>query len=119
MDPKKAAALDPKLKEIYDRVMSTKVPPPADTPAVAPKPEVEVAAKPAERMVVQTVPQAETVAPRATTHTGSFIAKPQGSGKKSNVLPIILIVFGILFFVGYAIFWIKFFNFPLPFKLPF
>lgn len=109
MDPKSSQSLDPKLKEIYDRVMGTKLPP--QTPE-APQKEAH------QGHVTKTtdIKHAELVhAPKV----GSFISKASGGMKKSFPVGIILIIMGVLFFVAYALFWIRFFNLPLPFELPF
>ncbi len=118
MDPKNAAGLDPKLKEAYDRVMNANVPPaaaaaPAIPPTTPPMPTTTVAPT--------ATPLAQPAAPSATakTQTTSFVpaaSKPAGGGKSKTLL------FGVgvvLFLLVYAFFWVKFFNLPLPFALPF
>lgn len=66
MDPKNTSALDPKLKEIYDRVMGTNLPPTPQAPQSL-KPEVSPAVAPTQQSntpVKPTVSAFQTLAPQ-------------------------------------------------------
>lgn len=59
------------------------------------------------------------IANQATIATGGFLAGAGATpGKKAGFLPILYIVGGVIFFIAYLIFWIYFFQIPVPF-LPF
>lgn len=102
----KKNVLNPKLKEIYERVMSTKVTP---TSPVQPPP------KPAQ----------SEEKPVATKLTSIAVNAPPSPIKTSikkqvkNPSQIVLTVAGAMFFLAYAFFWVRFFNVKLPFNLPF
>lgn len=102
--------MDPKLKEAYDRVMATAVPPPSQPippqPQTPPPPVTPIHAT----MPIATHPQAASA-----TIVG---AMPKKRAKGVNIFPILFAVGGIVFFVVYTIFWLKFFNLSVPF-LPF
>ncbi|MCL5432792.1 MAG: hypothetical protein M1524_01605 [Patescibacteria group bacterium] len=120
MDPKKPSELDPKLKEAYDRVMGTATPAPQTpqpvvsqpaapqvfTPSGASKPQVSN---------VSSAPQTTMVnSPSSTSASSTFVSKP-GNAKSGGFSPV-LIIFGLLiFFVVYALFWVKFFGISIPF----
>lgn len=127
MNPKYPANLDPKLREAYDRVMGTGVPqsPPAqpqhEEPPKAPvKMVTEPAQKHEESNSDSTVVHfsADThkhkkpeekpeVKQAAATHTE---ATPE---EKSTVTPILIGIIGVLFFLGYALFWAQIFGFSV------
>ncbi len=100
-----------------DGVSSLATPAPTTSPApVAPTP-------PSARETPSTPPLGPTIAHHipvpspvlTTTHTagGAFVAKDVKSS--SRISPVILIIAGVVFFLVYALFWIRFFNIPLPF----
>lgn len=149
MDPKNLPSLDPKLKEAYDRVMSTSLPqtpptptqpaPQAPTPPTTPEPVAApttpapvatpaqstlppiptTAVQPAAPTNVVTPTPAYTTlsAPEpATTHSSTFVAGAAHTApSKSKISPVLLIVLGVVFFAVYSLFWLRFFNVPLPF----
>lgn len=102
MDNKYPANLDPKLKEAYDRVMGTNV-----TPAKSASQHHQ-----APKMVTQQVHNDEptivhlggTNEQQAEHHAASATQSEQQKAS-SAILMIILGVIGVLFFIGYAIFW--------------
>ncbi len=104
MDPKKQPTLDPKLKEIYDRVMGTPTPRPAPQSPPSPK-QVEEKKEEKPRLFHQ------------NTSSKAFVDKGESSSKKPWGL--VFIIIGVLFLITYTLFWLKFFNIPLPFTLPF
>lgn len=71
-----------------------------------------------------------TTQPAAVPAVGAHPTPPQGkpgaashgfvAGKKGlRMSPVLLIVGGIIFLLVYTVFWLKFFNIPLPFPIPF
>ncbi len=58
-------------------------------------------------------PQQKQAKPGEASH--GFVAGKKGLG----ISPIFLIVIGIIFLAVYTVFWLKFFNIPLPFSIPF
>lgn len=109
MDKKLPQNLDPKLKEVYNRVMGF-------TPAQAPPPSYPAPQRP-------TVPQTTVVTsnpPPALpiSQTPTFVANTDSKTNQS-VSPKILVVLAVIFFVVYMIFWVKFFNVNLPIPIPF
>ncbi len=120
--------MDPKLKEAYDRVMATPVPPPLTTPKPAnPQPTVVSPTAVASQEPMQaTTPIASTTlsATPANTPTqskqtvGFAVAMPKHSSSGLKMLPVLIGIGGVIFFIVYAVFWIKFFNVKIPF-LPF
>ena len=125
MDAKAYPNLNPKLKETYDRIMGTsttvKVPHPADSHSTKhPSPAHQTVARAA-------VPQAS--APKAPSHLShgqlthiAYNASQAARQEKkveekqsekegsSLVLPIVLGVGGVIFFVVYSFFWLNFFG---------
>lgn len=137
MDPNANPTIDPKLKETYDRVMNTQVPPAADpqsqtvtpppftpppppqsTPSQQPDPAV---LSPQQTTPIQSEPTTTVQAtmPIAIKPAGSAVivgASPKKSGGKLFAL---LFALGGLILLGvYTVFWIKFFNLKVSF-LPF
>lgn len=87
----KVQPIDPKLQETYNRVMNTQLP-------------------------TQTL-QATTPLPTLTP-VGPSKSKISGSGiitKKPAVSPVVLVVAAVIFFLVYSLFWMKFFNMPIPY----
>src|SRR5690348_3229363 len=103
MDPKSLPNLDPKLKEAYDRVMSTSLtpsaPPPAapqtTTPPGTQAPAQVVTPQPAPlgspSMQPHTVPVVSHPAVNTAPHSTTFVAQDTHSGK-SKISPVLLIV---------------------------
>lgn len=159
MDPKKTAQLDPKLKEIYDRVMGTSINngtaqkppepiaiPKEPTPPPPPSQTTKIEEPVQEPQKAVPPPPPPTIDPSSTSEEQKYQLyqagkthklehkeepkaepkinkEPQGQTKpeKSSfkIFPILFLLFGALFFVGYAFFWIKFFKLNLPIPLPF
>ncbi len=112
MDPKTLPTLDPKLQEAYERVMGTSVTPaapvPVSTPVTTPQP-------PPTTQPIAAAPL-PPVPPLTPTHHASitFVAGNAEPSKTKNS-PVIFIFAGLVFFVVYVLFWMKFFSFKLPF----
>lgn len=108
MDPKKATNLDPKLKETYERIMNTHV-------VATPAPQTPV--NPTTTQPVQ-APQQPVASPQPQPQSANAAPLVTAPPKKtSNLMLVIYILAGVLFFIIYALFWIKFFNLSIP--LPF
>lgn len=131
MDPKAHPRLDPKLKETYDRIMGMKT---------GSKPPTPVSSGQVEQVTIDNKPATETApsasnAPHTTGHlshiaynASSKMTKPEekkheevtheekkeehkeAKTSDSMVVPIILGVSGVIFFIFYAIFWMRFFG---------
>lgn len=126
MDPKMPSNLDPKLKEAYERVMGT----PSGTPAAAAPPQPAVVQRPFEPIEPNTAPPPPPVTspqmsaspvsavpePKIKENVAStaFVAKPQKENK-SGISPVIIFLGLLVFIAVYSLFWIKFFNLPIPF----
>ncbi len=124
MDQKQSPSLDPKLKEIYERVMNTPTKPlpsnpinPTKPPPVVPTPSLTT--KPQEKTPPQ-FSQSET-----ELNSSLFVADghrniqqppiESQAGAKRKISPVIRAMGIIVFFAVYAIVWIKFFNLSLSF----
>ena len=137
MDPKNPNQLDPKLKEAYDRVMSTTIAP-NQTPPAAPAASATPAAPTAPVTPVPAVPASNAAsatpavpaAPMQTTteelhRTTTFVATdpktlagPIGVATKkkgAGVSPILLVLLGVVFFAVYTLVWFNVFNVPIPY----
>lgn len=125
MDPKKTQTLDPKLKEIYERVMGTPTspsttapqgaltapPPLPQTQGVPSTPQQPLKSTPTEPLAQREQnPEAPTQLYTATT--GGFVAKEKSGSSLTNIL---LVTTAIVFFTIYALFWLRYFNLSLPF----
>lgn len=112
MDPKTLPTLNPQLKEAYERVMGTSVTP-AAPPVPVSMPTTTTPPSPAPQPVAA---PPSPVPPLTPTHHASttFVAGNATQNKTKNS-PVIFIFAGIVFFVVYVLFWMKFFNFKLPF----
>ncbi len=114
--------LDPKLKEVYERVMGTSVasvpkaspvPPDISQHLASPKPVTPTPVAPISEPESplpaggHQMPQAPT-APQ--TQTQAISVKPHG-----HISPIVWILGGLTFVVVYALAWVKIFNLKLPF----
>lgn len=114
--------LDPKLKEVYERVMGTSVssalkasPPAVTKPAVSepvqmqqhtasiPQPE---SPPPAGGPQMPQVP----IAPQSQPQAQAISVKPHG-----HISPFVWILGGLTFVIIYALAWVKIFNLKLPF----
>lgn len=135
MDPKNSPSLDPKLKEIYDRVMGTNVapgqspnksvsPPPPPPPPRLPNQPLEAprqAVQPSQMVSSASYAQKSPLSSQ-TVHINSQNNYVPGKNeekkeekKSSNLIPILLFFGGIIFFAAYAYFWMKILNVKLPF----
>lgn len=137
MDPQKLASLDPKLREAYQRVMGTPIPPPTPTP---PAPEPQSIPTPTATPEPQfSIPsQAELPEPSQpqppvqptnfdqmdsqvpATPSQNFIRPPaqvqtMSVKKKNSMMPILFAIAGLFFIAIYTLFWLKIFNFKFPF----
>ena len=126
MDSKQLNTLDPKLKETYERVMGTSSQPNVSQP-ITQKPTTQ--SQPLQPQPFQPIKPQPIQQPIQTSKATPFQTQPtqtqpiQGpqtkSIKKTNkMLPILLVLTGIVFLIGYTIIWLKIFNLNLPF-LPF
>lgn len=109
MDPQKPADLDPKLKEVYERVMGTAPQTLQAAQTTAPQPQTIQPITPPQAPM----PAAPIDSPKSPVT--AFVAKPSQQGLGFPLPLPLLILFMILFFLGYALFWIKFFKVNLPF----
>lgn len=134
MDPQKLSQLDPKLRDAYQRVMGTSVPPPQAPPPSPPPPTPTPTPAPVQDSVstVQEpspIPTPEPTIPQPTEPTAaatnfdqmkSEVAtnQPQAQTavvKKKSAMPILMVIGAICFIVIYTLVWTKIFNFKLPF----
>lgn len=124
MDPKGLPNLDPKLKEAYERVMSTSISssaPSAPTTASAPTPAPQATAPAQAAPTPAAVASSPVAAPQPTsipqsTSASTFVAgNTPAASSGSKISPVLLVIAGIIFFAVYTLFWLRFFNIPLPF----
>lgn len=145
MDPQKLAQLDPKLREAYQRVMGTPIPPmptpqpkpePAQPPVSEPhpapsipKPIAEPEPQPAINPQPQTIPtqpasnfvqmSSEVASTPATASPNFTVPAPQTQTivlkKKNGMLPVLFVIVALIFIAIYTLFWVKIFNLRLPF----
>ena len=124
MDPK-TTQLDPKLKEAYERVMGTAVPktqtpqtgrvitPPSQNPPAAPiAPNA-----PTPGIITNSgvaTPSIKTN-PSPSVNKGTSFTTTANRGKSGGFPKILIFLFLLIFFVGYAVFWIKFFKLSVPY----
>ena len=135
MDPKATTTLDPKLKEAYDRVMGSSIPPTPQVPTIPQPPELktDTAAaqplppmQPMQKSVVTPPENMHPAAPspmvsspsmtsmHATVTTPSgFVAHPEN--KKGGISWKLLVILAVVFLIIYTLFFVKFFGIPLPF----
>ena len=106
MDPKKSPILDPKLKEVYERVMGTQMPNSPQTVAVPQNPAQPTTTRPQPVFPQQLQTQKVFVAGQNVSKTG---------GSKTTY--ILLFIASIIFFAVYTLFWMRYFNIAIP--LPF
>ena len=137
MDPKSTSSLDPKLRETYERVMGTNVPsqkpPQKETPLPPQVPPLTQPLKPqlqtpepsplpgtdplpiSDEMVQSPVfgnqnPFVETAPPPPEVLTRNAIVTPKPQNKKNKLMPLLLGLGGIVFFVVYGVIWAKLFG---------
>ncbi len=118
MDPK---SLDPKLRETYERVMGTAVPP-SGAPTtvqipVTPAPPSDGLSSPVPNGVSANnfdMQAAAVAASQPLPSPASMIQQPSPT-ETSTVLRIAYIAGGIIFFMVYTVFWIKIFKLPFLF----
>ena len=114
MDAKYPANLDPKLKEAYDRVMGGTTSNPQHTkPAVHPPQQHHEEPKKEEEHHVDKQEQVTVVHLDEDTEKGKKPDKDEASSEGSPVTAILLGIIGMLFFIGYALFWAQIFGFNL------
>lgn len=120
---KQISGLDPKLKEIYDRVMNTTVNTAQITQPAAPSPQPQ----PVQQTTPQQAPAAQQTAPTAQTipqaPESAFISSLSNVATTDTethhgLSPILLAIFAIAFLSVYTLIWIKLFRIQVPF-LPF
>ena len=110
MNPKSVNDLDPKLRETYERIMGTNF-----TPATTKTPTQNQPVMQTQETEDKSVQQpSENTSPKTPeppislfTQNGPVSAPEK---KKLNVLPILIIFGGIIFFVVYIIVWAKVFK---------
>lgn len=118
---KNVSQLDPKLKEAYDRVMGTVITPPAKaTQAIPSVPTPTIPTSPTPAFPVNLEPTAPTIAVshQAVSSPVSTTQVTTVPHKKSGSRTIIFMLAGIIFFIVYALVWIKMFNLKFPFLNP-
>lgn len=140
MNPKYPSNLDPKLREAYDRVMGTGTPqakghqqtPQPEPPKAAPRMVTEAVKKHQDdndsgvihygpdthtkhehnagekHEVKQEIKPSPSPTPAHTTTSTENNAE-----SKSSATPVLLGIIGVLFFLGYALFWAQIFGFNL------
>lgn len=134
MDPVKTSDLDPKLKEVYERVMGissvSAIPaapsfsntnnPEPKTPIITTSPtnNVPLPIKPTLNVSAETINHPAPPA-AAKIPMEAPISQTQKSEElvvnKKGISPILILAAGIVFFAVYSLFWLKFFNIKLPF----
>lgn len=112
--------LDPKLKEVYERVMGTSVsssskasPVLPQQPATPPTPVQMQQHAPPIPQQESPKPQEQTPAPpvlQPQTQAQTISVKPHG-----HISPVVWILGGFTFVIIYALAWVKIFNLKLPF----
>jgi hypothetical protein len=133
MNPKAPANLDPKLKETYERVMGTSFAPtaaptqprPVQTTVVQepesatlPQPAIPAqllpidVANPAGPEMVQSPQMPTTGDPFKTAEVppANVMMKGTTAKKKNFLMPVLLMVGGLIFFIAYAVIWAKVFG---------
>lgn len=127
-------ALDPKLKEAYDRVMGVGTQPTAAATqpqpvepqaegargAAAPvQPAEPTAQAPISQSPVTPTPMQPTEAAKAEGAAGTAVQETKNyvagsEEKKSGISPVIIGLGVFVFLIVYTLFWVRFFNIPLP-----
>lgn len=118
--------LDPKLKEVYERVMGTPVNSPSTPTTPAPIASSPISSPPSPPPTTSSPVTEPTPAPSTQTFVAhntvpiatkvsvsSSVVTPAKSKKKISMPILILGMVGFL--VAYAFFWVKVFNLKLPF----
>lgn len=120
MDANQLSKLDPKLKEVYDKVMNAPIEPRREQTInhpTPPAPPTSSSQNPVTQsgtsQVTINMPTPPPAATSTKTSVHGFVASEQ---KKSGKIPVIAyVLIAVLFFIAYAIFWLFFFKIPLPF----
>lgn len=121
MDPKTLPTLDPKLKEAYERVMGSSVtPPPPVQPQPVPAAPQPPPPAPAKSDVASATSDVALAGGSSVHHTttsfvaGNVAGNVEAAGKP-KISPLVLVFAGVIFLLVYTLFWMRFFNLPLPF----
>lgn len=114
MDPKTTTTLDPKLKETYERVMQTNISPASPTGGPVSSNGSTTPIQASGPAIFQTPPLQHP----ATKATTTFVAVAPAHQSLRRLLPVLLFLGAVTFFVFYSLFWINFFGLSVPF-LPF
>jgi len=135
MDPSSLSNLDPKLRETYERVMSTSTPTPVQTPAdsgldqsnkqVEPQPIINNPPidTQAEALNTQSAaqnpysqePHPETVTISQNPPTPNTFNQPVKPHAHSSLIKVFYFLGAAVFFLVYIFFWVKILNVKLPF----
>lgn len=120
---KQISDLDPKLKEIYERVMNTSISsaqltqaattPPPQPAQQQPAPQPAVAQQPAAQS--QAIPQAPESAFISSLSNVATTEAPPSHGMS----PILIAIFAVVFVSVYTLIWIKLFHLQIPVNIPF
>lgn len=140
MNPKGVNDLDPKLKETYERVMGTTFPTPqpvsqqttAQTPTQQPpqqpvesvqtpepQPVLQPISTPSDPMQTSQIFRAGDGFKQPPTSSSDLLAKANMGNsavvneepkKKSKLIPMLIGVGGLIFFIAYAVIWAKLFG---------
>lgn len=128
MNPKTVNDLDPKLKETYERVMGTSFAPVSSTAPtqdrpiqttveqnepspLTPIPPQQPVAKPIPQMVASPqMTKPATPLPGIEIPSASVFKNTAVTKKKKSLKPVIFLIGGAIFFVAYAVIWLKIFG---------
>ena len=131
MNNNQLSGLDPKVQETYHRVMSTPTQPaqPVQTSPPAQPTAPPPAAPPAGQSPLGSAPpaQAEAPVPQQIYTPSTAVSEPpptlnvtnsqvfSSKKKAGHISPVVMIMGIAVFFVVYALVWVKIFNARLPF----
>jgi hypothetical protein len=133
MNPKAPANLDPKLKETYERVMGTSFAPTTPPPTQTRPVQTTVVQEPQPPIIAQQVMPVQQQPIDMANPDPEMVSSPQmpkigdpfkeamppptnvmmkaNTLKKNNFLmPVLLVIGGLIFFVAYAVIWAKVFG---------
>lgn len=111
--------LDPKLKEVYERVMGTSVSSNSKASPVLPQQPATPPTPVQMQQHATPIPQPESpkpqmpqtpITPQPQSPTQAVLVKPHG-----HISPMVWILGGFTFVIIYALAWVKIFNLKLPF----
>lgn len=126
MNPKGVNDLDPKLRETYERIMGTAPGSSSGNPAnnepthpvleTHTEPQIQSPAQgfinptpiPQPQIIKPNDPFMPTVPPPAEVITKNAVVNSEK--KKNGLMPILFVLFAVIFFVAYAVFWAKIFG---------